>query len=650
MIRTFETRLDLRAEELRPLANLLDQYSSVMNHAQRVIHAKLKAGREWKGDLHTNLYKELGIGSTHLNMAHNQLKAKLSSIKELAKDRIETLKAKIKSKEGDIKKREKKLGTINNEVRKLEQDMSVWQERCVRFKSASDSGHASAYARLKRSIREYYVAVEKLRKLKLQIDVTDKALHQNKRRLGNLRDKLDVEQVKFSNPSICFGTKKLFKAQYHLEENGFKDHKEWLKAWREARNRHFKFDGNAAAPNGNDFARLSVRDDGFFDIELRLPDRLKHMAQERARHQAHQIYIVRFKSLSFNHGSEVIREALANKQPVTVSFLKDETSWKVSVTVDQKLYWIEPNYSVGALGVDFNANHVALAHIDRFGNPVRTWTLPLNTYGLSTGEAKDLIRKCAKQIVDLARSYNVPIISEKLDFARKKRDLKAEDGAKYARMLSSLSYNSFDAALASACARNRVAHRRVNPAYTSLIGRVKFARRYGLSVHTAAAVSIARRAMELSEGLPRNVDGSVTVPLNNSEHVTLAPPVRKKLRHVWSEWSGVNKELKKAHEEQRLSGRVKRPRPYTRHWRECGGTGHLRHGLSGLIGRAEKVQLSRNGQGLAKRQEVTPVMKNSSFEVGTQFQPQMTDSPSLLRTYALNSLSLIRWLHVTTAV
>ena len=300
-----------------------------------------------------------------------------------------------------------------------------------------------------------------------------------------------------------------------------------------------------------------------------------------------------------------------------MSFLKDDTSWKVSITVDHKLEWIEPSFEAGAIGVDFNANHIALAHIDCFGNPLRTWTVPLNTYGLSSGEARDLIRKAAKQVVDVALEYDIPIVSEKLDFARKKREIRAEDGAKYARMLSSLAYNSFDAALASACVRNRVAHRRVNPTYTSLIGRVKFARRYGLSVHTAAAVSIARRAMELSEGIPRNVDGSVSVPLNNSNHVTLAPPVRtekdsvktKPARHVWSEWSEVNKELKKAHEEQRLSGRTKRRRPYTRLWRECGGAGYLRHGLSGLIGRAVNVQLSRNGQGLAKRQEAIPELQ-----------------------------------------
>ncbi|WP_315920954.1 hypothetical protein [Mesorhizobium sp. SP-1A] len=616
MIRTFETRLDLRSEESLPLANVLDQYAAVMNHAQRVIHAKLKAGREWKGDLHKSLYKELGIGSVHLNMAYRQLLAKLASIRELAKDRIVELKGKIKSKEGDIAKRNKSVGKNKVTTKKATTELALWEERCARFKTAADAGHRDADKKLKRSIKEYYTVLKALRKLKVQREGLKFSVHQNKRHLCILRDKLLVAEGVFANPSICFGTKKLFKAQFNLTENGYADHDEWLMDWREARNSQFKFDGNAAAPNGNDFARLSIRDDGLFDLELRLPEKLKHLAQEHRLNN--KLHIIRFTGLAFNHGADVIREALANKQPITVLFHKDDTSWKVAVTVDHKLEWIEPNFEIGAIGVDYNSNHIALAYIDRFGNPVQTWTIALNTYGLSSGEAKDLIRKVAKEIAMEAQRLGVPVISEKLDFVRKKREMKADDGAKYARMLSSLAYNSFDAALASACARNRVAHRRVNPAYTSLIGRVKFARRYGLSVHTAAAVSIARRAMELSEGLPRNVDGSVIVPLNNSEHVTLAPPVRKEkgkvvktkpARHVWSEWSEVNKELKKAHEEQRLSARPKRRRPYTRHWRDCGGTGYLRHGLSGLIGRAEKIQLSRNGQGLAKRQEATPEMK-----------------------------------------
>ena len=49
----------------------------------------------------------------------------------------------------------------------------------------------------------------------------------------------------------------------------------------------------------------------------------------------------------------------------------------------------------------------------------------------------------------------------------------------------------------------------VNPAYSSVIGRVKFMERYGLSVHQAAALTLARRLLGCREGIPRPADCSV---------------------------------------------------------------------------------------------------------------------------------------------
>ncbi|WP_422451087.1 MULTISPECIES: hypothetical protein [unclassified Endozoicomonas] len=42
---------------------------------------------------------------------------------------------------------------------------------------------------------------------------------------------------------------------------------------------------------------------------------------------------------------------------------------------------------------------------------------------------------------------------------------------------------------------------RINPAYTSVIGRTKFSGQYGLSVHHGAAVAIARRYFQFQLGL-----------------------------------------------------------------------------------------------------------------------------------------------------
>ena len=42
----------------------------------------------------------------------------------------------------------------------------------------------------------------------------------------------------------------------------------------------------------------------------------------------------------------------------------------------------------------------------------------------------------------------------------------------------------------------------VNPAYTSQIGKMKYMKRFGISIHEAASFVIARRAMGFKEKLP----------------------------------------------------------------------------------------------------------------------------------------------------
>jgi IS605 OrfB family transposase len=299
---------------------------------------------------------------------------------------------------------------------------------------------------------------------------------------------------------------------------------------------------------GNEVAKLKLRTDDQFDLELRVAPAMRIELGET----------VTFKALNFNHGHDAIVLALATGRPLTVRFVRDEISWKIHVTIDQPTKATRFNDELGCLGIDFNADHVAATLIDRFGNPIRSWTIPMVTYGLSTEQATDLTRKVAKQIVEIAAHYNVPISAEDLDFARKKAQLSADSGPRYARMLSSLAYSAFQRALASACARNSIHLKLVNPAFTSLIGRTTFAHRYGLSVHAAAALSIARRAMEFSEKLPKPVEGKLTLPLDDGDCVTLPRPVRIEGRHVWSSWRKLNSGYKAALAAHRLARRKSR--------------------------------------------------------------------------------------------
>jgi len=72
---------------------------------------------------------------------------------------------------------------------------------------------------------------------------------------------------------------------------------------------------------------------------------------------------------------------------------------------------------------------------------------------------------------------------------------------------------------------------KVNLAYTSVIGLVKYARQYGLASDEAAAMAIARRGMNLSENIP----GSITAYLSVKDG-----------KHVWSQWRKLNNYCKKS--------------------------------------------------------------------------------------------------------
>jgi len=107
-------------------------------------------------------------------------------------------------------------------------------------------------------------------------------------------------------------------------------------------------------------------------------------------------------------------------------------------------------------------------------------------------------------------------------------------------MLSSFSYARVRACFLSRGLRQGVEVYQVNPAFSSVIGRVKFMERYGLSVHQAAALVLARRLLGRSEGIPC----LRVVPLGNGVRVAFAVPARKRVKHVWTLWGCVLGQLR----------------------------------------------------------------------------------------------------------
>ncbi len=553
---------------IHDVSGVLDTFSELMNRVERRIHAELLSGRKWTGDLAVSLYSEFGISAKLLESAYAARQAKVMSSQELVKLYVQELKHKIDAKLKAIVRKTKHVKARRKSVANAAEIIRNIQEKLDKLQSTLDNAppekRAQVLQRYKSMLGELHSERQKLADTYAAMRRYGNDIHQHKRRLGILAAKLAQAKERIAKPSICFGLKKLFRAQHRLKENGFASHAEWLKAWRGARTATFAIEGSKSYKGGNPFARLLRREDGLFDLELRLPKALKSRADETIKAGGSVIHVVRFSGLRFHHRADELAAAIMHGIPVSVRFHRDETGWRIMPTFKAEVPETREDYSYGSVGVDLNVGFISVARTDRHGNVIEAFDIPMVTYGRSQDQSEDAVKKVAAQVIEYAARHGLPIVSEKLDFARKKRSLKDDGDARYARMLSSFVYGRFDVALSAAAARRGVHHARVNPAYTSIIGRVKFARRYGLSVHQSAALAIARRAMQLGEQPPRSFKEtrSVGVSLNDAHHVTLELPVRKDpgaqdtgSRHVWSDWNEVVRALRDAHAARRPWGR-----------------------------------------------------------------------------------------------
>ncbi len=121
-------------------------------------------------------------------------------------------------------------------------------------------------AELENKIKVLEIKVKKIR--------NPATAHQKKRHLTCLKDKLESLKADRDQNIIrlCFGSKKLFHAQFALEENGFSNHEEWRAVWQEERKSEFFVLGSKDELSGNQSCTAFLEQDGTLSLRLRLPN------------------------------------------------------------------------------------------------------------------------------------------------------------------------------------------------------------------------------------------------------------------------------------------------------------------------------------------------------------------------------------------
>ena len=314
--------------------------------------------------------------------------------------------------------------------------------------------------------------------------------------------------------------------------------------------------------------RATIGDDGTLTLRLRMPDCLANQHGKyliipyvRFAYGHEQVLAALQRNADYvahrrEHGDKAAR-ATALGQAISYRFKRDDKGWRAFVSTQMMDVPVVTDQRRGAIGVDLNADHLAVVDTDASGNYLKAWRVPLVTYGKSQRQAEALIGDAVASVVQYAREVGKPVVIEKLDFRQKKSALEGES-RRYSRVLSSFSYGKIKVYFLSRGYRQGVEIHQVNPAYSSVIGRVKFMERYGLTVHQAAALVLARRLLGCSERIPRRW----VCPVGNGGHVAFTVPVRKRVKHVWTYRAAVSGQLRPALAAQhRLGKRRGRPNP-----------------------------------------------------------------------------------------
>ena len=318
----------------------------------------------------------------------------------------------------------------------------------------------------------------KYRRLKAKFVAIKKA--KDRLQKENIRAQKQLNNQHFS---LCFGSKALFDHQY-LEAN----HKTWYEKFKRARDGSILFTGSKEETACNSQCQLIYnKKNNQFTIQLR--KEYVYQINDRDKYLYGQVY--------FSYGNKELQKVLKTKSsPITYRIIRRDDRYflQAIITIEKNDIAEQDRY----MGIDFNKGFIAISEVKEDGNLINTDKI---YYRFKQGsKTRNDLRQLAHDMAIRCKENNMSLAIENLDLGKKRsKTSKYKKDGKYNEILHSLAYSKFDEYISRACFVNGVWLRRVNPAYTSYIGKKKYNEIKKLNTHTSASYVIARRGMRFKD-------------------------------------------------------------------------------------------------------------------------------------------------------
>ena len=475
-------------------------------------------------------------------------------------------------------------GMSKGDVEKLVASMFSLNSRYAKDAVMQAQGIISSQRELvKQHLTEKKRAVKGLRKKLEYIKKEDKRGNVSSK-IERLEEEIVVLESHIANstiPKVIFGGRDNFDKRV----NGKLSNEEW----KNVRNNKLYSRGDKSKKGGNLNTRIEIIDEGFdtgFDMPsatqpkpptqskgFSLSVAISHKVEKPKSKDAMSVATIPREQLLGTKQShrtaprvigklwidvrqrERLREHLEYGGIYSIELIRGlDNVYRVHITFNEFVPIELVSFSHGGIGVDVNPNGIALTEISSEGNMTSCqWiALPELTYS-SKNQRDNLIGETAKEIVSIALAKGKGLVIESLDFVKRNK------GKQFNRMSHNFVYRRLLESIERRAKKCGVALKTVHPAYTSIIGKYKYATAYGLSFHQAAAFVIARRGLGFHERIPKKIQRLISplVSKLNSLLPALEAKGKREVKrllaklknwqniHSWSFWYTFNQSLRK---------------------------------------------------------------------------------------------------------
>lgn len=314
------------------------------------------------------------------------------------------------------------------------------------------------------------------------------------------RETLNACIERKQNPKkLIFGTRHLFEKLKKRHITG-KRRKELIKEWKEKRQGTVYSRGDKTK-KGN----LNIR---FVFLEktlyLRINTGKGRYVYTKVHRNVQKGRAQKDKWVNFVE-SLAIGESTKKYIPYSVELKKRSGKIYAFVSFNEELPEVSITKESGIIGIDVNASpfHIAYAEVKRDGNLRAYGKINLSNFIGKSKETRELLSwQVAHQIVNLARERKRAIAIENLKKLPKGK--KGDGRRKLRRRLQQFIYKGLLQKIEILARREGIEVVKVNPAFTSVIGQLKYSPQYGIDKDVAGAFVIGRRGMGFKEEIPEN--------------------------------------------------------------------------------------------------------------------------------------------------